>query len=137
MATYEQVAVDEASPSEQQVLAELRKKPLLALPTMTLVVITQISIVSVWYFALQGILPLWVGCLINILAYYVQFTPFHDASHNAISRIPWLNKFIFFELMQTYLPGNSGKMLMVMHMQHHRFANEELDPDHGVSNSFK
>ena len=40
-------------------------------------------------------------------------------------------------MMQTYLPGNSGKMLMVMHMQHHRFANQELDPDHGVAYAFK
>jgi len=137
MTAFEKVEIGEAGQEEQQALAKLRKKPLLALPTMTLVVMTQITIVSVWYFALQGVLPLWAGCLFNIVAYYVQFTPFHDASHNAVSRIPWVNKFIFFELMQTYLPGNSGKLLMVMHMQHHRFANEELDPDYEVAKSFK
>lgn len=122
---------------EKAALVELRRKPLLAWPTFGLLIITQIMIVAVWMACLNGHLSLWAGCLINIIAYYVQFTPAHDASHNAVSRIPWVNKWVFFQMMQTYLPGNSGKMLMVMHMQHHRFANEELDPDHGVACSFK
>jgi len=122
---------------QKQLLAELRKKPLLAWPTVTLLLVSQAVLVLVWYLVLKGQLNLWLGCLINGICYYVQFTPAHDASHNAVSRIPWVNKFIFFQMMQTYLPGNTGKMLMVMHMQHHRFANEELDPDHGVAASFK
>ena len=69
-------------------MAELRRKPLLALPTFGLLIITQIMIVAVWFACLNGHLSLWAGCLINIIAYYVQFTP----AHNAVSRIPWVNK---------------------------------------------
>lgn len=137
MTAYEHVADPNQELMEKRAIAELRKKPLLALPTVGLLWGTQIAIVAIWYLVINDQLNLWLGCLINAIAYYIQFTPAHDASHNAVSRIPWVNKFIFFQMMQTYLPGNTGKMLMVMHMQHHRFANEELDPDHGVAGSFK
>lgn len=137
MTAYSPLDNESADEQGRARLAELRKKPLLAWPTLILLWLSQIAIVGVWWAVINGHMSLWLGCLINVISYYVQFTPAHDASHNAVSRIPWVNKFIFFQMMQTYLPGNSGKMLMVMHMQHHRFANEELDPDHGVAESFK
>lgn len=137
MTSFEQLDTSTADQQGRETLAQLRKKPLIALPTMAMLWVSQITIVSVWYFVISGQLSLLAGCLINVVAYYIQFTPSHDASHNAVSRIPWVNKFIFFQVMQTYLPGNTGKMLMVMHMQHHRFANEELDPDHAVAASAK
>ena len=137
MAAIEQTPVVSGAEQARATLAELRKKPLIAWPTVSLVILTQVAIVSVWYLVINGQLSLWLGCAINVLAYYIQFTPAHDASHNAISRIPWVNKFIFFQIMQTNVPGNTGKLLMVMHMQHHRFTNEELDPDFEVAKSFK
>lgn len=137
MTAYEQVETHALEKQEKQTLDELRKKPLLAIPTITLLILSQAAIVGVWYLVLHDQLSLWVGCLINSLAYYVLFTPAHDASHNAVSSIPWVNKFVFFLVMQTMLPGNTGKMLMVMHMQHHRFGNEKLDPDFEIAHSLK
>ena len=135
MTAYEQAPSQEKY--EKQALDELRKKPLLAIPTISLLLLSLLAIFSSWYFVLNGQLSLWAGCLINSVAYYVLFTPAHDASHNAVSSIPWVNKFVFFLVMQGILPGNTGKMLMVMHMQHHRFTNEPFDPDFEVAHSFK
>lgn len=137
MTSHQAISKPVMSPEEKAALAQLRKKPLIAVPTVALLWASQLSIAAVWYFVLTGELNIWLGCLINIVAYYTQFTPSHDAIHNAVSNKPWLNKLIFFQLMQTYLPSSSGKLLAVMHMQHHRFTNEELDPDHEIVTNWK
>jgi len=137
MTAQEEIEAKSLAVTEKQALDELRKKPLLALPTVMLLVLSQATIGGVWYLVLNDQLALWAGCVINCIAYYVLFTPAHDASHNAISNVPWVNKLMFALVMQSILPGNTGKMLMVMHMQHHRFGNEKLDPDFEVAKSFK
>mgnify|MGYP000623554706 FL=1 len=111
-------------------LKQLKKKPWIAWPTVLLQLSSQIAILSAWYCCLFHDMPLWVGCSINIIAYYFLFTPAHDAMHRSISSKSWVNDLTLFSLMLTYVPGNTGKFLGLMHMQHHRFANDTLDPDH-------
>ncbi|MCG8672167.1 MAG: fatty acid desaturase [Pseudomonadales bacterium] len=110
----------------------LKKKPLVAWPTVLLLCTTQMLIVATWVLCFNGTLTLWQGCLINICLYYLNFTPAHDAMHRAISRISWVNDLFLYQTALTYLPGNSGKLLGLMHMQHHRFTNDKLDPDHDL-----
>ena len=116
-------------------LKRLKKKPLLAWPTAILQWSSQVIIASVWYLCLFQNLPLWAGCVINIIAYYALFTPVHDAMHSSISSKSRVNDAMMFLLMLSFVPGNSGKFLGLMHMQHHRFANDELDPDHKLVSS--
>ena len=125
-------ALPQLRPDEKARIQALRKKPLVAWPTVLLLWSVQAVIVWVWYSVLKGDLALWQGCLINIVAYYGKFTPAHDSMHKSVSRIPWINDLVLYQTMFTYLPFNSGKLLGLMHMQHHRFANDELDPDHAV-----
>ena len=117
---------------EKAAVQLLRKKPLVAWPTVLLLLASQITIGLVWYFALTGTLALWVGCLINIVAYYSIFTPAHDSMHRSVSSKSWLNDWILFQTSFCFLPLTTGKLLGLMHMQHHRFANDDLDPDHGL-----
>lgn len=109
---------------------QLKKKPLIAWPTVLLQLAAQAVIVTSWVLCLNDQLSLWAGCALNIVAYYALFTPAHDAMHNSISSKSWINDLTLFLLMQVYVPGNSGKFLGLMHMQHHRFTNDTLDPDH-------
>ncbi|OUS29956.1 hypothetical protein A9Q99_07815 [Gammaproteobacteria bacterium 45_16_T64] len=108
----------------------LKKKPLIAWPTVLLQFSAQATIIGTWILCLSGDLSIWLGCLVNVLAYYVLFTPAHEAMHNSISSKNWVNSASLFILMQTVVPGSTGKFLGLMHMQHHRFTNDTLDPDH-------
>lgn len=115
-----------------EVVAELKRKPVLAWPTIILQVTAQATLLLVWYFALSGSLALWLGCIFNTVAYYAMFTPAHDAMHKSISSKGWVNDVALWVLSNTFIPGNSGKFLGLMHMQHHRFTNDHLDPDHAL-----
>lgn len=120
------------SPTEKAAIQALRKKPLVAWPTVLLLLATQVTLVLVWYGVLTGQLALWQGCLIAIVAYYGKFTPAHDSMHRAVSSKGWINDLVLYATMFFYLPFTSGKLLGLMHMQHHRFANDDLDPDHDL-----
>ena len=127
-------ALPQLTTEEKTRIQTLRKKPLVAWPTVLLLWTVQAIVVWVWYSVLTGGMPLWLGCLINILAYYGMFTPAHDSMHKAVSSKSWINDLVLYQTIFSYLPFSSGKLLGLMHMQHHRFANDELDPDHSVVN---
>ncbi|MEC9369456.1 MAG: fatty acid desaturase, partial [Pseudomonadota bacterium] len=82
-----------------------------------------------------GVIPLWVGLILNSLILYAIQTPLHEACHGNIagrdSRLMWLNHLI------GYLCGacllHEYRAFRHMHLMHHRDTNdEELDPDHWV-----
>lgn len=80
--------------------------------------------------AVTGAWPLLVSVPFNALATYMFFTVVHDASHNSLSSIPWVNLWIgrvaalFFSSLAAF------RTFRFIHMQHHRFTNdEEHDPD--------
>lgn len=120
------------SQDNKEKFQQLKKKPLVAWPTVTLLAVAQATIISIWYLCLNEVLPLWVGCVINIVAYYALFTPAHDSMHKSVSKKGWVNDLVLWLTASTFIPGNSGKLLGLMHMQHHRFTNDALDPDHAL-----
>lgn len=126
------VPVNTMQAAEKAAIQQLRKKPLVAWPTVLMLFAIQATLVMVWYLVLTGDMPLWLGCLINIFAYYAKFTPAHDCMHKAVSRKGWINDLVLYQTSFTFLPFTSGKLLGLMHMQHHRFTNDELDPDHDL-----
>lgn len=117
---------------EKVAIQVLRKKPVVAWPTVLLLFASQIMVGLTWYFTLTADLALWIGCLINTAAYYALFTPAHDSMHKSVSSKGWINDWILYQTSFGYLPFTSGKLLGLMHMQHHRFANDRLDPDHDL-----
>lgn len=132
MADESTINPKEVSCDDMAAFKQLKKKPVIAWPTVALQLSAQVTIISSWYFCLFHSMPLWVGCIVNIIAYYALFTPAHDAMHRSLSSKSWLNDAALFTLMLTFVPGNSGKFLGTMHMQHHRFTNDEFDPDHAL-----
>ena len=120
------------TPAEKAAIQQLRKKPLVAWPTVILLLACQTTVGLAWYGVLSGQLSLLLGCLINIVAYYGMFTPAHDSMHKAVSSQGWINSWVLYQGSFTYLPFSSGKLLGLMHMQHHRFTNDTLDPDHDL-----
>ncbi|MCH8544684.1 MAG: fatty acid desaturase [Alcanivorax sp.] len=118
-------------------LAPLRLTPVIALPTLAILIGAFALIALSWTLVLMDIWPLWLGMLINAPAGYALFTPAHEAIHRCASRNARLNDFILAAATFLALPFGKGKLFRLMHMRHHRFTNEERDPDLWVSGSLK
>lgn len=116
----------------------LRSKPLVAWPTVLLMLASHAGIGYSWYGVLTGTLPVWAGCVISCISFYGLFTPSHDGMHRSMSRVGWLNELLLCITVQPAVPLSSGHALRVMHMQHHKHLNDPvMDPDHAPAHSIK
>ena len=81
--------------------------------------------------ALAGVWPWPISTLLNAVASYLLFTASHDASHNALSSIPAVNKWMGRIATPFFAPHAGFSTWRFIHMQHHRFTNHEdgRDPD--------
>jgi fatty acid desaturase len=84
---------------------------------------------TTWYYALQGALPMWTGCLINGFFAYGMFSVAHDGLHRAISSNSFVNELVGGIGLLFLAPYAPMQVTRWIHMQHHRFTNEKIDPD--------
>lgn len=121
-----------ASESElPEAFRRLRARPMYAWPTILLMVTCLAAIYASWTLVLMKITPVWIGCVMNCVAMYYLFSPIHDAIHRSMTQSNRLNDFFMWFILLPIVPFSNGRLLRVMHMQHHRFANDpERDPDH-------
>jgi len=80
-----------------------------------------------------GVIPLWLGLILNSLILYANQTPLHEACHGNIagrdSRWMWLNHLIGF--LSGAILLHEYKAFRHLHLMHHRQTNDDdLDPDH-------
>lgn len=113
----------------------LRTRPFIAWPTVIQMLFALSVIVGVWYAVISDVLPLWAGCIINSVSYYLLFAPIHDGTHHSLSNNKKLNDFL---AGIAYLPVcfvmSIGGWTRMFHMQHHRHTGKEnLDPDIEIS----
>lgn len=120
-----------------QALAELRKSPLVSWPALAILVMYYGVYITLWKLSLDGHLHNGVGVAIAAFIAYLAFTPSHDCMHRAFSRVSWVNELALRLSTFVAVPFGSGKLFRVMHMQHHRFANDDKDPDHALSSQLK
>ena len=106
-----------------------------AWPTVFLGLACVIAFIGVMIMGFTGVIPLWLGLILNSFILYADQTPLHEAVHGSISgkhkRYRWLNHTIGFlcgiVLIHEY------KMFRVMHTLHHRDTNNpEFDPDYWI-----
>lgn len=117
-------------PNDNIVLFEqLKIRPVIAWPTVIILAICLFAIAAVWFAYLNALIPLWLGCFINCIAMYYLFSPQHDSMHNAVFKSARANNISLFLAVLPVVPFATGQFLRMMHMQHHRFTNDELDPD--------
>ena len=129
------MALADAKTSEN-IIQTLRKTPKVAWPTVILL-LTAYSIMGVTSWAcLTGHFPLWAGAVVNSICLYMLFTPAHESMHRNASANATLNEWVMYAATFVVIPFGSGQLMRVMHMQHHRFTNEENDPDHFLSSHF-
>ena len=93
------------------------------------------AFVLVCTLATVGVIPLWVGMILNTFVLYAIQTPLHEACHGNIagrdSSWMWLNHLIGFICGALLL--HEYKAFRALHLMHHRDTNDsEFDPDHWV-----
>ncbi len=122
------MSIESTSPSEQA-FQECLKAPKLAIPTTIMFVFIMAGIISTWFYAMNGAIPMWAGSIINGLLSYGLFSVIHDSAHKSLSSNSWLNEGIggiglFF--LFPYAPMHPVRWV---HNQHHIHANGPKDPD--------
>lgn len=115
--------------SSEEHFEELRKAPVLALPTALLFVVSMAGIATTWYLALNAMLPLWVGAISNGLVTYLLFSVIHDASHKSLSSVGWINESIGAIGLFFLFPYAPMVLLRWVHNKHHTHTNGPKDPD--------
>jgi len=125
----------ETNRASDQLFKQILRSPKIAMPTVVLGTVLIVANVATWYFALQGLIPLWVGCIINGVLSYGMFSVAHEGLHRTVSRVSPLNEFIGSVGLLFLAPYAPMPITRWIHMQHHRFANAEADPDRFIHDS--
>lgn len=116
---------------DEALFQSLKKKPAVAWPTVIMALVCIATFYYVIYLGITDQISLWLGCLINCVAGYYLFSPAHDSLHRAVFYNNRLNDVFGIFVVNALTPYASMHLFRLMHMRHHRFANEpELDPDH-------
>lgn len=110
-------------------LKKLTSPPRLSLPTVAMCAILVVVYVLIYTFGFAGVLPLWIGMLVNALVGYLAFSVAHDSIHRSISSNAKVNDFIGQLGVAIVLPYVNIKLFRWAHILHHRFANGARDPD--------
>lgn len=118
---------------------QLKTRPVVAWPTVLLLLACWVVVIASWYFVLGGQVPLWIGCVVNCIAYYYLFAPVHDGLHRAIARNVRLNDAFTFLAVAAAIPMPVAiTCLRMHHMQHHIHCGDaERDPDLAISSKGK
>lgn len=127
---------DCATKTSENIIQTLRKTPAVAWPTVILLVVAYGIMCTTSWACFTGHLPLWVGAVVNSICLYMLFTPAHESMHRNASANSTVNEWVMYIATFVVIPFGSGQLMRVMHMQHHRFTNEENDPDHFLSSHF-
>lgn len=117
-------------PDDPDLFKSLMQRPHIAWPTVA-ILLAAFTLFGLTIFAYAAdVLSLAWAVTFNSIATYLAFTPIHDATHNAVSSNRSINDWVG-RLGTTLLsPVPFFRTFRYMHMQHHRFTNdEEKDPD--------
>jgi beta-carotene hydroxylase len=125
------------APPDRQALTKVKPyQGMVAWPTVFLAIGIVGAFALVCTLGTMGIIPLWLGLILNTFILYADQTPLHEACHGNIagrdSKWLWLNHLVGYVCGAILL--HEYKAFRYMHLAHHRDTNDpDLDPDHWVA----
>lgn len=123
------IPLDALSPEQKALFRQLTSAPPVSWPTVTLCLTLLVTFISVYALCGSGVLPLWVGTIVNSIVGYVAFSVGHDSIHRSVSANTRLNDAIGQLGLLLVLPYVDLRMFRWAHILHHRFASGPKDPD--------
>jgi fatty acid desaturase len=103
--------------------------PDMAWPTVLLALVAIGGTVLSDSLALLGVISLWLACGINSVIGYLLFSVVHDGVHRSMSKNVVLNNALAQTALWIAAPYANLTVFRWAHMEHHRFTNDEGDPD--------
>lgn len=123
-------------PAEHARFKSLTSAPAIAWPTVALWALVIGVYTGSDVLAVLGLIPLWLGALVNSVIGYLAFSVVHDSIHRAISTHTRLNDWLGQSAVLLGAPYVDLKLFRWAHIQHHRFTSGPKDPDnvlHGAA----
>lgn len=111
-------------------LKQLTNSPLFPVPSILTWAATVAIYLASIAAAVSGVIPLWVGLLINSAIGYLTFTIVHDSLHRSLSSNPRLNDLLGQTAVFMITPYVDLRMFRWGHVLHHRFTSGKKDPDY-------
>jgi beta-carotene hydroxylase len=137
-ATPDSVAQSKSLTHMEAVRLARSHEPVVAWPTVLLVLAVSLGFAWVAYLAAAQLMPLWLAFPLNILLAYSAYTPVHEACHrnvvDAKHRHAWLNDAV--GILAAFPLFGSFHLHQLTHLAHHAHTNDpEKDPDHIMASS--
>ena len=110
------------APEQKALFNSLTRAPKIAWPTVALWAVVLGVYLSSYVLAGIGVVPLWVGMVVNSVIGYFAFSIVHDSIHRAISTNARLNDFIGQTTVWLGAPYVDLKLFRWGHILHHRIA---------------
>lgn len=123
------VSPDQLEPAQRERFRALTRAPRVAWPTLSMWAVLSIAFVGSYALCGSGRVPLWIGMVVNTLIGYLAFSVVHDCIHRAISTNTRFNDAIGQLGLMLVVPYVDLRLFRWGHIQHHRFASGERDPD--------
>lgn len=98
-------------------------------PCLMLATATMGSVIAINTLALTGTIPLLLATGLLVIPYYWFFAVIHDGVHRSIAKNKSFNDAVGQAAILLYAPYASIHLFRWAHMAHHRFTNDEGDPD--------
>lgn len=118
-------------------IKELQTKPLVAWPTLILLICSVPPILYLDYMGMTQQINVVAAALIASVFGYLSFSSIHDGIHRSVSRISWVNELVSMATVNMLFPYLPIAVLRWGHMQHHVHTGDpKLDPDYPTAHSF-
>lgn len=126
-----------ATPEEQAAIRALQAKPVIAWPTMLILLFFVPPILFLDYLAITQQMNVVLAAVLAALCGYLSFSSIHDGIHRAVSSKSWVNELVSMGTVNLLFPYMPIAVLRWGHMQHHVHTGDPVkDPDYATSHSF-
>ncbi|MDI1302621.1 MAG: fatty acid desaturase [bacterium] len=123
---------------EMTAIRALQSKPVVAWPTLFLLLVSIPPILLLDYLAIMQLVPVVPAALLASVFGYFSFTSIHDGLHRAVSSKPWVNELVSMLTVNMLFPYQPIAVLRWGHMQHHVHTGDpDRDPDYKTVQSFR
>lgn len=130
-------AATTAPANDRAEIKTLQTKPLVAWPTLILLVCSVPPILYLDYLGMTQQMNVYWAALIASFFGYLSFSSIHDGIHRSVSRIPWVNELVSMATVNMLFPYLPIAVLRWGHMQHHVHTGDPAnDPDYPTAHSF-
>ncbi|PHR62254.1 MAG: hypothetical protein COA43_01025 [Robiginitomaculum sp.] len=107
----------------------LTETPSFAIPTLVLAMTLVPAVLCLDVLVLLGRFPLVWAVIFNTIFYYFFFSVIHDGIHRGLCKNQKLNDWISQFTVTVFAPFAAVPLFRWAHMEHHRFTNDDRDPD--------